>query len=113
MKKDCSNIAVFMEEWERRRIAEPEEGWPDVKDLVMGTNMEVDIETLQKWSDEHPVVTQMDRFLGMYPNANVDEVKVIDPCTLDTKRFLDNGHCDNGLDCEECQRNFWNERVYQ
>lgn len=64
-----------------------------------GTNNLVQmIETVKKWSEEHPKKTRLMDFLGKYPNAPIGE----DGTPNFTPRSL--GYCGNIAGCYACKK---------
>lgn len=68
------------------------------------------IAAVEKWAEEHPPKTRMDKFLKTYPKAEVvkygyDKYIGICPVSIDTTRICPNGECKN------CKLEYWNEEV--
>lgn len=61
------------------------------------------IETVQKWSDEHPKKTYAQDFFEKFPDAPKDEA-VKGKCPLSCRRGIYGGECPD-MGCDEC----WNE----
>lgn len=73
------------------------------------------IETVQKWSDEHPQETKTDEFLKLHPNAfrvddnNGNTFVNICPKYIDmTFNCIENHDADF---CYNCKRDYWLEEV--
>lgn len=71
-------------------------------------------EIILKWCDEHPVETRQDKFLKMFPNAQVtnDGVLCISPCDIDKNRYIDAAKCScpkayGFNNCIECRKEYW------
>ena len=71
------------------------------------------VETVEKWSAEHPPKTRQSEFLKAFPNAMIGELSgtiIIDPCTIDTVNYprgKDIGWCEKKFSCSECRREYW------
>lgn len=68
------------------------------------------IAAVEKWAEEHPPKTRMDKFLKTYPKAKVvkygyDKYIDICPVSIDTTRICPTGECKN------CKFEYWNEEV--
>lgn len=63
-------------------------------------------EIILKWCKEHPVVTRQDRFLKMFPNADLSYDYIdICPSAVD-KCLIGKTNCADGK-CSECKKNYW------
>lgn len=66
------------------------------------------IETVQKWSDEHPIKTRQSEFLKMFPDARTrywrDSCLVLDICPRELDKYF---ICKKSLFCADCQHNYW------
>lgn len=60
------------------------------------------IETVEKWSAEHPVKTRQSEFLKMFPNASIEH-GCLDICPEDVDK---NVPCYNKL-CVDCKKEYW------
>lgn len=61
-------------------------------------------EIILKWCEEHPVKTRQDKFLEIYPNANVrDGVVRVCPRCIESSRHCQFPKCE----CLDCKRNYW------
>lgn len=68
------------------------------------------VETVEKWSKEHPRKTRQDAFLEQWPNCMMGDDDVVGMCP----RNVDKMYACNGLDfagCPDCRRNFWMQEV--
>lgn len=65
------------------------------------------IETVQKWSDNHPYGAKQEEFLKMFPNAPIDTyTKTVTICP----KYLDKEfNCARQPDCSICKINYWLE----
>ena len=58
------------------------------------------------WCKEHPVETRQDRFLKMFPNANICRGCLeISPCNVDIRQF-DSEKCGT-KSCAQCRKEYW------
>ncbi len=61
-------------------------------------------EIILKWCEEHPAKTRQDKFLEIYPNANVrDGVVRVCPRCIESSRHCQFPKCE----CLDCLRNYW------
>lgn len=119
-KIDCSVTVDFLREW--RRMCEsydddecfeacPMNGIANDKhrsctDMAQ-KNPERAIKIVQKWSDEHPVMTRLDDLLKKYPKAQLDKITgcpTIRPAKL--------GYCDGCFSCSntaQTHHSCWHE----
>lgn len=66
------------------------------------------LETVEKWSKEHPRKTRQSEFLNMLPTARMDGVGVLDVCpAIVDDRYRE--RCGNlkQLSCKDCRSEFW------
>lgn len=71
---------------------------------------------VEKWAKEHPRKTRQEKFLEMFPDAQIFEgVLKIEPCELiDSKLNSEECHSydEFGLSgCYECRKNYWLEEI--
>ena len=68
---------------------------------------------VEKWTKEHPRKTRQEKFLEMFPNAQIfKEVLTINSCAIDSSRFgTEECHAydDNNAGCFACRKNYWLE----
>mgnify|MGYP004621433755 CR=1 FL=1 len=63
-------------------------------------------EIILKWCKEHPVETRLDRFLKMFPKANICRGCLeISPCNVDIRQF-DSEKCGT-KSCAKCRKEYW------
>lgn len=63
-------------------------------------------EIILKWCEEHPVETRQDRFLKMFPNANICRGCLeISPCNVDIRQFYSE-KCGT-KSCAQCRKEYW------
>lgn len=74
-------------------------------------------EIILKWCEEHPIKTRQEKFLEMFPNAEINKDGVIEifPCNIEKDRYIGDCHScsrEHGFSgCSECRRNYWSEEV--
>lgn len=74
------------------------------------------VAAVEKWAEEHPVKTRMDKFLEIYPNANVERNRRtkaflrICPISIDTTK-RETHNCSQYDTCNDCLSEYWNEEV--
>jgi hypothetical protein len=94
---DCSIAENYI--MERNRIRNENCGISnEIYAAELDGNPEKAIEIVQKWSDEHPVVTYLDKLLEAFPNAKIGEGNV--PLICPNKLGLNDLSCDKK--CVEC-----------
>ena len=64
-------------------------------------------EIILKWGKEHPVKTRQEKFLEMFPNADVNARGVLEICPFKLEKEV---KCRSEY-CEECRQNYWSEEV--
>ena len=72
------------------------------------------VETVEKWSKEHPRKTRQDAFLEQYPEAQIydNDVLRICPAVISPSHRKDEGGCSNMCQkCTDCRREFWTQEV--
>ena len=63
-------------------------------------------EIILNWCKEHPVETRQDRFLKMFPNANICRGCLeISPCNVDIRQF-GSEKCGT-KSCAQCRKEYW------
>lgn len=80
--------------------------WNEVCTFCIMDNTQVDKanEIILKWCEKHPVKTRKDKFLEIYPNANVrDGVVRVCPKDIESSRHCQFPKCE----CLDCLRNYW------
>lgn len=69
-------------------------------------NIEQTNEAVLKWCKENPLETRQDKFLKMYPGAELNEgILRISPCILNSKLKCE------ASNCSECRKKYWLEGV--
>lgn len=64
-------------------------------------------EIILKWCEEHPIATRQNKFLEMFPNAEIcrEGYLEIEPCNMD-KNLFNIAIC-APRDCEKCKKEYW------
>ena len=74
------------------------------------------VAAVEKWAEEHPVKTRMDKFLEIYPNADVERNRrtkaflKICPISIDATKMKTH-NCSQYDTCNDCSVEYWNEEV--
>lgn len=75
-------------------------------DYLIRTHPDKANEIILNWCEEHPVETRRDRFLKMFPNANICRGCLeISPCNVDIRQF-DSEKCGT-KSCAKCRKEYW------
>lgn len=61
-------------------------------------------EAILEWCNEHPVKTRQDKFLEMFPNAQLLDNKALTVCPRDIDKTF-NTNCRKS--CMDCRRSYW------
>ena len=72
------------------------------------------IATVEHWSKEHSRKTRQSVFLEQWPEANIDNLNVLEVCpaSISTSHRNEYGGCANiGVKCWDCRREFWMQEV--
>ena len=86
------------------------------KDLLRGYPDKAS-EIILKWCEEHPIKTRQEKFLEMFPNAEINKDGVIEifPCNIEKGRYISDCHScsrEHGFSgCSECRRRYWSEET--
>lgn len=113
MKKDCSNILVYVEEM--NRMCRYLNGCNECK-FNADTCEEISsitpehIKIVQKWSDEHPIKTRQSELLKIFPEIDINPSSILNirPCDIVGRLKC---KCNDYKDCTECEREFWLQEV--
>ena len=112
---DCTKTADFLREWDRMCSAFTCDDCPansrrNGRDCSCSTlkneHPEDAIAVVQKWSDEHPVMTWAGKLKELLPGAKEETLKIIKHsfCPSDIFGFGACGNCTPEDPCEDC----WN-----
>ena len=78
-------------------------------------SIEETISKVEQWAKEHPVKTRQSEFLKKFPNANLETITRMLPCSLDrTLKQLQcakYGYLSITFRCDRCRDDYWNEEV--
>jgi hypothetical protein len=68
------------------------------------------VKELEEWCKEHPFKTRQSEFLKEWPDVAFDGngVIAVGPCEL-SKEYRD--MCCGHMDCAECRKEFWSQKV--
>lgn len=69
--------------------------------IIANTNKSNEI--ILKWCEEHPIKTRQDKFLEVFPNAELDSSSIIEVCPL----IIDKTVFCEGKYCLACRRSYW------
>lgn len=71
-------------------------------------SIEETVSKVEQWAKDHPVKTRQSEFLKMFPNARIDDSRVLIFCPKD---FLPVGarstYCEKHENCKECRKDYW------
>lgn len=83
-----------------------------------GNSSESIVETISKveqWAKDHPVKTRQSEFLKKFPNAYLNTITRLLPCSLDKTlkplRCAKYGYLSITCRCDRCRDDYWNEEV--
>lgn len=72
-------------------------------------------DAVSAWSDSHPIKTRQSEFLKMFPNAYLETITRLLPCSLDRTlkpfRCAKYGYLSITCRCDRCRDDYWNEEV--
>ena len=79
-------------------------------DIIEKTEKAVQI--VEQWAKEHPIKTCQSEFLRMFPNARIDDSRVLIFCP---KEFSQVGarstYCEKHKNCKECRKEYWLKEI--
>lgn len=62
------------------------------------------VSIVEQWEKEHPIKTRQNKFLRMFPNADLcRDVIDISPCSIEKEMKK----CCGDRNCDECKRTYW------
>ena len=70
-------------------------------------------EIILKWCEEHPIKTRQDKFLEMFPNAEINRDGIIEiyPCNIEKSFYISDCYScsqEHGFSsCGECRKRYW------
>ena len=78
-------------------------------------NIEETISKVEQWAKDHPVKTRQSEFLKLFPNAYLETITRLLPCSLDRTlkplRCAKYGYLSITCRCDRCRDDYWNEEV--
>lgn len=78
-------------------------------------SIEETISKVEKWAKDHPVKTRQSEFLKKFPNAYLNTITRLLPCSLDKTlkplRCAKYGYLSITCRCDRCRDDYWNEEV--
>ena len=78
-------------------------------------NIEETISILEQWLKDHPIKTRQREFLKKFPNAYLNTITCLLPCSLDKTlkplRCAKYGYLSITCRCDRCRDDYWNEEV--
>lgn len=73
------------------------------------------VQIVEQWAKVHPVNTRQSEFLKMFPNAYLETITRLLPCSLDGTlkpfRCAKYGYLSITCRCDKCRDDYWNEEV--
>lgn len=73
------------------------------------------VSKVEQWAKDHPVKTRKSEFLRMFPNAYLETITRLLPCSLDGTlkpfRCAKYGYLSITCRCDRCRDDYWNEEV--
>ena len=67
-------------------------------------SIEETVSKVEQWAKEHPINTRQNKFLKMFPNADLcKDVIDISPCSIEKEMKK----CCGDRNCGECKRTYW------
>ena len=78
-------------------------------------NIEETISKVEQWAKDHPVKNRQSEFLKKFPNAYLNTITCLLPCSLDKTlkplRCAKYGYLSITCRCDRCRDDYWNEEV--
>lgn len=76
--------------------------------MLISKNPDEANEIILKWCEEHPAQTRQSKFLEIFPNAWLDDNKMLDLCPkrVDKNYTHKNQQCID-TDCDDCKKEYW------
>ena len=79
--------------------------WPDDDSIK---SIEETVSKIEQWAKDNPIKTRQSEFLKIFPNARIDDSRVLIFCPKD---FLPVGarstYCEKHENCKECRKDYW------
>lgn len=87
----------------------------DASDASFESVIEEIISKVEQWAKDHPVKTRQSELLKMFPNAYLETITRLLPCSLDSTlkpfRCAKYGYLSITCRCDRCRDDYWNEEV--
>ena len=78
-------------------------------------SIEETISKVEQWAKDHPVKNRQSEFLKKFPNAYLNTITCLLPCSLDKTlkplRCAKYGYLSITCRCDRCRDDYWNEEV--
>lgn len=78
-------------------------------------SIEETVSKVEQWAKDHPVKTRKSEFLKLFPNAYLETITRLLPCSLDSTlkpfRCAKYGYLSITCRCDRCRDDYWNEEV--
>lgn len=82
---------------------------------VSAKNIEETVSIVEQWAKDHPIKTRQSEFLKVFPNAYLETITRLLPCSLDSTlkpfRCAKYGYLSITCRCDKCRDDYWNEEV--
>ena len=82
-------------------------------DIIEKTENAVQI--VEQWAKDNPIKTRKSEFLKLFPNAYLETITRLLPCSLDSTlkpfRCAKYGYLSITCRCDKCRDDYWNEEV--
>lgn len=73
------------------------------------------VKIVEQWAKDHPIKTRKSEFLKLFPNAYLETITRLLPCSLDGTlkpfRCAKYGYLSITCRCDRCRDDYWNEEV--
>ena len=86
----------------------------DDEDCMAKVPAEQMVAIVEEWAKKNPVKTRQSVFLEQWPEANIDNLNVLEVCpaSISTSYRNEYGGCANiGVNCWDCRHEFWMQEV--
>ena len=78
-------------------------------------SIEETVSKVEQWAKYHPIKTRQSEFFKQFPNANLQIISRMLPCSLDETlkplRCAKYGYLSIACRCDKCRDDYWNEEV--
>lgn len=73
------------------------------------------VRTIEQWAKDNPAKTRKSEFMKVFPNAYLETITRLLPCSLDSTlkplRCAKYGYLSITCRCDRCRDDYWNEEV--